>query len=288
MAEFKLTEQQKRFFDDFGFLKFEGLFDDMIADITDEFEAVFDKFGGNYRGQPHNFRKGSVIVGFLGHSELLASLLDDHRVQSILTGLLGEDYNYLTSAGNRYVGSTGWHSDTEMDHKWPGDLKSLNLSFVLDPTSPETGALRIIPGSHYVGDKYTEMLKEHVGSMKEDTVEALWGIKRDEVPSIPISTRPGDLLVFNNYLKHATFGGGNNRRVMLTNFSKRYPDEYLDELRRYISTFAQFWIEELHGEAVLANPNRMPHLRQIQEHQGHLAEEARKAKAAALESEKNN
>jgi ectoine hydroxylase-related dioxygenase (phytanoyl-CoA dioxygenase family) len=280
MASFKLTPQQITFFDTFGFLKFPGLMSDRIEEITDEFESVFKKNGGNFNGKEHNFRKTSTIVAFLGHSEKLASLLDDPRVREITSSLLGEDYNYLTSAGNKYVGSTGWHSDTSMDKPWPGNLKSINLSFYLDPVSRETGALRVIPGSHFIGDQFTELLK---AAFKKDLAD-LWGIGRDEVPSITLEARPGDLLVFNNYMKHAAFGGGNNRRVMLINFSKRYSEDRLDELKDYVSTFAPYWVEELHGEAVLktAGPERMKHLRQIQENQDHLPELARKAREGEL------
>jgi len=278
---FTLTSQQKRFFDTFGYLVFRGLMADRIDEITTEFESVFKKNGGNYNGKEHDFKKTSTIVAFIGQSEKLSSLLDDERVRTICATLLGDDYNYLTSAGNKYVSTTGWHSDTTMDSKWPGNLKSINLSFYLDPVTKETGALRVIPGSHYIGDQFTELLKE---DFKQSDLKGLWGIDREEVPSVPIDIRPGDLLVFNNYMKHAAFGGGNNRRVMLINFSRRYPADRLDELKDYVSTFAPYWVEELHGEEMLrtAGPERMKHLQQIQENQAHLPELARRAKAEAL------
>lgn len=281
MEQFQVTSQQKAFFDTFGYLIFRGLMKDRIMEITEEFNAVFNKMGGNFNGKEHDFKKTSTIVAFLGHSEKLASLLDDARVVEICSTLLGEDYNYLTSAGNKYVGETGWHSDTSMDKTWPGNLKSINLSFYLDPVTKDTGALRVLPGSQFIGDQYTEILKEqiHTPHMMEQ-----WGVSREELPAIPLDIRPGDLLVFNNYLKHASFGGGNNRRVLLVNFSRHYTEEHMDELQQYVSTFAPYWVEELHGEAVLnnASPERMKHLRQIQENQGHLPELARKAKEAAL------
>ncbi|HEY0828530.1 MAG TPA: phytanoyl-CoA dioxygenase family protein [Bacilli bacterium] len=280
MSEFQLTNQQKTFFDTFGYLVFRGLLNDRIMEITEEFDYVFKKNGGNFNGKEHNFKNSSTIVAFLGHSEKLASLLDDYRVREICSTLLGQDYNYLTSAGNKYVGDTSWHSDTSMDTPWPGNLKSINLSFYLDPVTRDTGALRIIPGSHYIGDQFTEILKD---KFKEADLMDIWGIERKDVPSIPIEIRPGDLLVFNNYMKHASFGGGNNRRVLLINFSRHYTEEHMEELKQYANFFSNYWVEELHGEAVLKNasPERMRHLRQIQENQAHLPELARKAKEAA-------
>ncbi|MBM7563633.1 phytanoyl-CoA dioxygenase family protein [Paenibacillus sacheonensis] len=281
MTDFGVSPQQKAFFDTFGYLVFRGLMKDRIMEITEAFDQVFQKLGGNFNGQPHNFKKTSTIVAFLGHSEKLASLLDDPRVRNICSTLLGEDYNYLTSAGNKYVGDTGWHSDTTMDKTWPGNLKSINLSFYLDPVTKDTGALRVIPGSHFIGDQFTEILKSQIHT---SDMEGLWGVDRIDLPSVPIEIRPGDLLVFNNYMKHAAFNGGNNRRVMLINFSRRYTEEHMDELQEYVSTFAPYWVEELHGEAVLngAGPERMRHLRQIQENQSHLPALARAAKAKAL------
>lgn len=280
MSEFSVTSQQKAFFDTFGYLVFRGLMKDRIMEITEEFNRVFQKMGGNFNGKEHNFTQSSTIVAFLGHSEKLASLLDDPRVTNICSTLLGDDYNYLTSAGNKYVGDTGWHSDTSMDKPWPGNLKSINLSFYLDPVTKETGALRVIPGSQFIGDQFTEILKDQIHAAD---MEAQWGVDRMDLPAVPIDIRPGDLLVFNNYLKHAAFNGGNNRRVMLVNFSRRYTEEHMEELNEYVSTFAPYWVEELHGEAVLnnASPERMRHLRQIQENQAHLPALARAAKAAA-------
>ncbi|SFS60510.1 phytanoyl-CoA dioxygenase family protein [Paenibacillus sp. BC26] len=283
MQDFKVTNQQKAFFDTFGYLVFRGLMQDRIMEITEEFDAVFTKHGGNFNGKPHTFKKTSTIVAFLGHSEKLASLLDDPRIHAICSTLLGDDYNYLTSAGNKYVGDTGWHSDTSMDKRWPGNLKSLNVSFYLDPVTKETGALRVIPGSHYIGDQFTEILKEQIHATD---MQKQWGIDRADLPAVPLDIRPGDLLVFNNYMKHAAFGGGNNRRVLLINFSRHYTEEHMAELHEYVSTFAPYWVEELHGEAVLHNASseRLRHLRQIQENQAHLPELARQAKAAATQS----
>lgn len=290
MADFQLTAQQKRFFDTFGFLKFEGLFKEELLEINAGFHDVFNKFGGNFNGKPHNFRNSSAIVGILGHNERLAALLDDQRVQSICSTLLGEDYNYLTSAGNISAGNAGWHSDTLMNKNWPEHVKSINLSWYLDPTTEETGAIRFLMGSHFVGDQYTEMLKDifpAVGeSRKLPPAKEIFGVEVDELPAVTVSVRPGDLLVFNNFVKHASFGGGTHRRFLLLNFSRRYPDEWLDELKAYVSTFAPYWVEEIHGEAVLANPDRWPHLEQIQQNQAHLPELARAAKARAMEQEK--
>ena len=43
----ELTEQQLRFFDAFGFLKFPGLFAEEMGEIANAFEQVWAEQGGN-------------------------------------------------------------------------------------------------------------------------------------------------------------------------------------------------------------------------------------------------
>ena len=45
----ELTEQQLRFFDAFGFLKFPGLFAEEMGEITNAFEQVWAEHGGGRR-----------------------------------------------------------------------------------------------------------------------------------------------------------------------------------------------------------------------------------------------
>ena len=45
----ELTEQQLRFFDAFGFLKFPGLFAKEMGEITNAFEQVWAEHGGGRR-----------------------------------------------------------------------------------------------------------------------------------------------------------------------------------------------------------------------------------------------
>ncbi len=94
--------------DTFGYLAFPGLLNDRIETISKEFEAVWTEHGGGHSGKAHDGTARSAIVPFIDQSEVLSSLLDDPRVNGIFTSLLGDDFNYLGSDGNFYVGDTGW------------------------------------------------------------------------------------------------------------------------------------------------------------------------------------
>ena len=153
----RLTKQQSRFYETFGFLKFPGLFKDDVGYITDAYEKVFEaEFKESDR--EHNFKEKSTIVPFADRSEYLSGLLDDPRIDAVVTSILGDDYGYGTSDGNYYVGDTKWHSDHLPDDPY----HSLKVAFYLDPVRSDTGCLRVIPGSCHWGDKFTTVVNEVV------------------------------------------------------------------------------------------------------------------------------
>ena len=136
----KLTEEQLRFFNTFGFLLFPGLFAKDINTLTNEFEQTWTEHGGDQ----HDHKQRLYLFPFINQNEYLSSLLDDPRINGIARSILGKDFNYLHSDGNYYVGDTYWHSD-----KYADDNKlTIKMFFYLDHVTRDTGCLRVIPGSH--------------------------------------------------------------------------------------------------------------------------------------------
>jgi hypothetical protein len=274
-TDFVLTPQQISFFETFGFIAFPGLFLDRIAEIQAEFEATWTEHGGGHNGHVHDGKARSCIVPFIDQREKLASLIDDPRIASIASGLLGDDFNPMGSDGNYYVGDTGWHSDG-----WHPETRHIKMAFYLDTLTRDTGCLRVIPGSHRIDDKFAQDLQSQI--RKSDS---LWGMSGSDVPAIPLEVTPGDLLVFNHNTKHAAFGGNDHRRMFTINLCQRYPDVRIDELRDYVSGAARFWIEEAYGPAMLrtATPARLRHLEQVMNNDDHLPELVRQAKLTMAE-----
>ena len=272
---YKLTEQQIGFFNTFGYLGLPGLLADTIDEIIHEFEMVWVDRGGGHNGQPHDGKARSCIVPFIDQRDRLAALLDDPRILAIATTLLGDDFNYMGSDGNYYVGDTGWHSDG-----WHPEIRHIKIALYLDRLTKDTGCLRVIPGSHLIEDKYAQNLQGQIRKSEE-----LWGIHGRDVPAIPLEVTPGDILVFNHNTKHAAFGGNTNRRMFTINLCQRYPEAKIDELRQYVSGSARFWIEEAYGPAMMraATPARMVHLEQKMANVDHLPELVRKAKETMSE-----
>lgn len=261
-----LTEQQVVFFQTFGYLLFPGLLAEEIDWITEEFEEVF-------RRHPygrHDGTRRTCIVPFIDQSERLCTLLDHPQIVEMASSLLGEDFNYLGGDGNYYVGDTPWHSDG-----WHDVGLYIKVALYLDPLTRDTGCLRVIPGTHLLHCPWAQEARKVTCSLEA------FGISGREVPCVALETKPGDVVVFNHNLLHASFGGGSARRMFTLNLC-RYArtKEELEDLRAFIIAQGRFWIEHMHSELMkcTASPERMRHLLQVIENEGPLAEAARRAR----------
>ena len=249
----QLTDQQLRFLDTFGFLKFPGLFKDEIGDISEAFEQVW---AGS--GRTHDFKDMSSIYPFADRSEYLSSLVDDPRIDGPMTSILGEDYNYAGSDGSYRVGDTVWHSDHYPDVPY----KSLKIAFYLDRVTTDTGCLRVIPGSCHNGDVFTAALTDVVPVSASNRNEEVWGVHGSDVPAYPIESEPGDMLMFNHKTKHSAWGGGDARRMFTYNMEQRMTAEGIP----YVVEMLEGRPDDapVYGDAMMrtASPERMRHLEQ--------------------------
>ena len=279
----RLTEHQLRYFQTFGFLRLPGLFADEADTIIGAFERVWSSHGGRHHGREHDRKERSALVPFIDQSEYLSGLLDDSRIEGIAGSLLGDDFNYDSSDGNYYVSDTDWHSDWS----WPEQrgtsnrkYLSIKMAFYLDAVARDSGCLRVIPGSHFVGDGFADSLHDTVGDRDEGGSEGWLGIHGSEVPAVALESQPGDLVVFNHSLKHSSWGGSDRRRMFTMNLDQRYRDEDLPLLRERMGGLARFWVDRAYGDAMLrtAGPGRMRHLEQHLANQDHLPELAAKAR----------
>lgn len=245
-----LTPQQQRFFETFGYLHLPGLLANDIGWIIEEFEAVFPQ-----RGLVHDFTKRSTIVPFIDQRERLCTLLDHPHIEGVIAGLLGADFNYVGGDGNYYVGDTGWHPDGS--HRIG---KYLKAAFYLDPVTQDTGCLRVIPGSHRLSAEPDWNAREARRAID------LWGIAMSEVPAIALESCPGDLVVFNHNLMHASFGGSAQRRMFTLNCgSHADTPEEMEELKTYLTHHCLTWGDCAHSDTMraTAGPGRRRHLQQV-------------------------
>lgn len=256
----QLSQTQIRFFNAFGYLHFPQLFGpDEVAWISAEFEASIRERGG----REHDGSKRTMFGGPIEHRPRLCGLLDDDRILGILGGVLGEDFNYASGDGNYYSGDTGWHPDGN----W-GRLFAVKAAFYLDPLTAATGCLRVIPGSQDPAHSIRAQ------GIDPNQAGETYGVEPRDFPgSTALETQPGDMVIFNHDLYHASFGGGARRRMFTMNLTRGCSTpEDLETLDRYVSVHSPGGYQVDTGGGMYfptmldtAGPDRMRHLRQCVE-----------------------
>lgn len=264
-SSFELNTHQVNFFNLFGYLVLPGLFSaDEMAFIAEEYEKTFaagSKDVIEWKHQAHHGQRRWVLPQFIDRSAFLSSLIDDPRIDGIFRGLCGEDYDYRGSDANKFESSTVWHSDT-----YGALFKYLNvkLAFYLEEIGEKTGGFRIIPGSHQFGDEFANRLQKMLG--ENDSLKDTLGLDDIDVPAQILPTQPGDLLVFDFRVKHATCfeGPASPRRSFTICGSQRIGDKDIPKLREEIRVAAKFGYRHYYGEQMMktATPARLRHLEQ--------------------------
>jgi ectoine hydroxylase-related dioxygenase (phytanoyl-CoA dioxygenase family) len=78
------------------------------------------------------------------------------------------------------------------------------MALYLDPVRRDSGALRVIPGSHQWGDGFADGLHT---AIHQKPPEATFGVAPEDVPAVALESQPGDVVVMHQTCKHASFGG---------------------------------------------------------------------------------
>ncbi len=214
---------RRKFFETFGYLKLTGLLTDDIGWISDEFDAIWSR-------RPDIDHDGSHRTiypdAFLNASPVLAQLIEHPLLRAVTDEVVGPDIVYYGGDGNYYSGDTGWHRD--VFNIPDGDeaktiVRHIKIAFYLDPLAATTGALRVIPGSHHLGDTYAQEIRGCLPVGTTDLAEdgTSDGVSSDDVPAIALPVVPGDILIFDHRILHASFGGSSARRMFAMNLCER-------------------------------------------------------------------
>ncbi len=262
---FQLSQHQINFFETFGYLKLPGLFKEDVAKLEALFEAAFALRTAeiiDWRPQAPRFKNRTTMLQFIERDPEFCSLLDDPRIDNIFASLCGADYAFRGSEGNIFDCGTSWHSDSY------GALfkyQNVRIAFYLDDVDADSGALRFIPGSHYMGQSFANKL---TGYLEDgDTFERDLGLDDRDIPSAVLASKPGDVLVFNYAIKHAAFYEGNARRMFTLWASECMPTEDIEIIRKGLKLTAKLGYREYYGPELVATatPPRMRHLAQFKD-----------------------
>lgn len=254
-----LSPQQLHFFEIFGYLYLPNLLGDATTTVSEKFDHLFAQHTRDvldWRHEAHYNNARHILLQLIERDPFLSTLLEHPVIDGVLSSLLGDDYLYRASEGNIFTGDTYWHSDLyNADFKY----RHIKILFYMDPIDAHSGALRVIPGSHLFGDRYANLLERYVWEHDKHL-----GIDKESVPSVVIPTRPGDAIVFDYRLKHATCHSGARRRMFTICGSERFRTEDLPSLKKMVEDLRQVTHGKVYQDTFIeqAPPQRRRHLDQ--------------------------
>lgn len=216
MAEPVVTPQQVTFFKTFGYLALPGLFADDMAEIEAAFEAVWaDEAAPRMEMEVdlHRREPRTIIPQFTDKHPRLLALRTDPRITAVADALIGTEREYAESDGNLAWCDSDWHAD---EYGAPMEIQHLKLSFYLDPLRADSGAIRIIPGTHHWDETFARSIRSQFRTFGR--TREVFGVESEEIPSIILNSDPGDLLVWDYRTIHASFHGQDRRRFFSLNF----------------------------------------------------------------------
>ena len=213
-----LSSGQIEHFHTFGFLVIRRAFtgEEVEALIQEAAAACAEKLGRDI-GDEEWFWDGK----FVESRPALTRLVEDDRIYLSMQDLLGDELIWIGS-------EVMWGIDPGLaDHTWhfDGHKTARHLDYprtkvmlYLDPQRKESGALRVIPGSHR--DPFHQLLlplqDAHLGGDPTP-----FGVDGPRIPACAIETDPGDIVFFNQWLYHAVYGKAGKRRVIVFKFGPR-------------------------------------------------------------------
>jgi ectoine hydroxylase-related dioxygenase (phytanoyl-CoA dioxygenase family) len=229
----RLTPQQLAFYQAFGFLRLPGLFRDEAERFAEAFDQVFARHEPSMvitvdddvlqrTGRPGDPSFRNIIApDFIDRSPTLRGLRTDARVLDVVTSLLGDRHAYRASDGHLFHCDTSWHYDA---YGSPLSQYTVKLSFYLDRLRGDSGAIRVIPGTHDHESHFARTLQEAL-YRDPSAVREHFGVGVDQLPCWTIDNEPGDVLVWSFRTIHASFHGRDGRRSLSLTFSGVGDDE---------------------------------------------------------------
>jgi Phytanoyl-CoA dioxygenase (PhyH) len=195
-----LTHQQIAHFRAFGYVVLPGLFDQPeIARLRDEVTtALADAYGEVGRPPADD---GGILGDYLPLTVDRAPtsqrlVADDERLFQGAAELLGRPTVPTAPIATCFTGTfTGWHTDQG------ADIGGLKFLIHLEPRTGDTGALRVLPGSHDPG--FAARIEAYRSSDPGNQGFVPW-----PAPAIVLPTDPGDAIAFDLHLLHSSIGGG--------------------------------------------------------------------------------
>jgi hypothetical protein len=194
------THQQIAHFDAFGYVVLRDLFtDDEVATLRAEVRTALAEAFGDIGTDTDPDGRGGIRGDYLPLSVDRAALsqaliADDPRLFQGSADLMGAPSVPTVPIATCFTTNAAWHTDQGPD------IGGVKFLVHLEARAAETGALRVVPGSHVPA--FARRLEEY---WSRDP--ARQGFEAWPVSGVVLETHPGDVVAFDVHLFHASAGG---------------------------------------------------------------------------------
>jgi hypothetical protein len=221
--DFKPASVAADTFRTFGFVVMRRFFDS--APLADEIDRVMRDGFASQRITDYGGINFQYVPMMTAETPVSMSLLD--RAGALAEALLGGPVLPTRAKAVRYIGNSPWHTDSE------SPVTSIGFIAYCESLRVENGALRVLPGSHY--REYGDAIRK-LGVTAERMITAM--------PAHVIETEPGDLILIDEHLFHASCGGAVRRQWRVDYL--RVP-EHADEERDTRAYFTRIYPADWDG-----------------------------------------
>jgi Phytanoyl-CoA dioxygenase (PhyH) len=202
-----LSDEQIDQYRTFGFLVLPGYLDEYeTAALGAELDRAHrDAFGARYTERPD---RGGIDGHYLpmmsrARTPRSLALVEDPRFLAAARQLIGAAVVPFYAEGILYCGEAGFHDDAG-----PG-VKAVKFVAYLEPLTADTGALRLLPGSHH--PEFSAIVaawdRRHPAMDSEQLRRQVEGL-----PLYVAETRPGDVIAFDWHVRHTSVRGRDRRQ----------------------------------------------------------------------------
>lgn len=188
-----LNEAEARHFEVFGFTVLRNAFH--ASALSLELDLAIDN--SSWRAfaaeRDANTATGRYVPMMCEHTPESIALLA--HFTPLAEHILGRAVLPCRAKGVQYQGATSWHRDTELP------VRSIGFLAYLEPLTAADGALCVMPGSH------DAVFGDALQKFAEDA-----HLRIDRWPGVALATQPGDVIVMDEHLFHASSGGDLRRQ----------------------------------------------------------------------------
>jgi len=227
------TVDNAAFFATHGFLVLRNVLDtDEVGRLRAE---ILEALSANYELPTETATSATGTAGFylpmMGpRTPVSRALLADPRLVEVARDILGDDVVPKPAKGVLYRDASSWHADS-----YDQELNAVKIVAYLDPLTADTGALRVLPGSHHDDvsaslSRLRELYQPGKPVLDEQREAELF-------PGMALDSQPGDVIFFDVKLWHASLSGRDRVQWSASYAATPRTEREETKVRDYITLF---------------------------------------------------